>query len=199
MSTCPIPELVPGDVVYLPIARDGTSQGPITIEWVREERNGALCVGWHAGGEDHALCLPLDLAALGAQLVGPHHAAPRAGAPGDGCRSCRGRGPFVARVMSIRGGAALSRPVYRGSSSTRYQLRKLRGLPSPWVDATAARAHIQHLVAMGISVNAVALAAGLSHRTVGELASGDQPRAYRYTLTAVLAVDHRPHPAQPGC
>jgi len=81
MSTCPIPDLVPGDVVYLPIARDGTTQGPITVAWVREERNGALCVGWHAGGEDHVLCLPLDLAAFGAHLVGTHHAAPRAGAP----------------------------------------------------------------------------------------------------------------------
>lgn len=81
MSTCPIHELVPGDVVYLPIARNGTTQGPITVEWVREERDGALCVGWHADGEDHVLCLPLDLAALGAQLVGPHHAAIRAGAP----------------------------------------------------------------------------------------------------------------------
>jgi hypothetical protein len=81
MSTCPIPDLVPGDVVYLPIARDGTFQGPITVEWVREERDGALCVGWHAGGEDHVLCLPLDLAALGAQLVGPPHAAISAGAP----------------------------------------------------------------------------------------------------------------------
>jgi len=81
MSTCPIPELVPGDVVYLPISRDGTTQGPITVEWVREERDGALCVGWHAGGEDHVLCLPLDLAALGAQLVGAHHAATRDAAP----------------------------------------------------------------------------------------------------------------------
>ena len=70
MSICPIPELVPGDVVYIPIARDGTTQGPITVEWVREEHDGALCVGWHAGGDDHVLCLPLDLAALGAQLVG---------------------------------------------------------------------------------------------------------------------------------
>jgi len=66
MSFSPILELVPGDVVYLPISRDGTTQGSITVEWVREVRDGTLCVGWHAGGEDHVLCLPLDLAALGA-------------------------------------------------------------------------------------------------------------------------------------
>ena len=64
------------------------------------------------------------------------------------------------------------------------------------MDVTSARVHIQHLVAMGISLNAIALAAGLNHRTVGELASGDHPRAYRHTMAAILAVDHRPHPAQ---
>jgi DNA-binding NarL/FixJ family response regulator len=52
------------------------------------------------------------------------------------------------------------------------------------VDATSARTHIQHLVAMGISVNAIALAAGLSHPTVGELASGAHPRAHRHTMAA---------------
>lgn len=80
-----------------------TTQGPITVEWVREERDGALCVGWHAGGEDHVLCLPLDLAVLGAQLVGAHHAATRDGAPapaltspsslGSGNQPLRGRRP----------------------------------------------------------------------------------------------------------
>lgn len=77
--TYPIPDLAPGDVVYLPIHPDGTTQGPITVEWVREEQDGTTYVGWHAGGEDHVLCLPLDLAALGADLSAP--------AP---CR-CRGR------------------------------------------------------------------------------------------------------------
>lgn len=81
MSTSPILELVPGDVVYLPISRDGTTQGPITVEWIREERDGTLCVGWHAGGEDHVLCLPLDLAVFGAQLMSPHPVASGAGMP----------------------------------------------------------------------------------------------------------------------
>jgi len=35
------------------------------------------------------------------------------------------------------------------------------------MDATSARVHIQYLVAMGISLNAIALAAGLNHRTAG--------------------------------
>ncbi len=74
MTAYPIPDLAPGDVVYLPIDPDGTTQGPITVEWVREEQDGTTYVGWHAGGEDHVLCLPLDLAALGADLVGLHHA-----------------------------------------------------------------------------------------------------------------------------
>jgi len=81
MSTSPILELVPGDVVYLPISRDGATQGPITVEWIREEREGTLCVGWHAGGEDHVLCLPLDLAVFGAQLMNPHPVASGAGMP----------------------------------------------------------------------------------------------------------------------
>lgn len=86
MSTCPILDLVPGDVVYVPIDRDGTTQGPITVEWVREERDGTLCVGWHAGGEDHILCLPLSLAAFGAQLVGSRPAA----APGTATAAAAG-------------------------------------------------------------------------------------------------------------
>jgi len=88
MSTSPILELVPGDVVYVPISGDGTTQGPITVEWVQEERDGTLCVGWHAGGEDHVLCLPLDLAVFGAQLVGwtITAALPLA----TSCRNCAG-------------------------------------------------------------------------------------------------------------
>ena len=71
MSTARIADLTVDDVVYLPIAADGTTQGPITVEWVREDRDGTLCVGWHAGGEDHILCLPLHLSVLGAVLVPP--------------------------------------------------------------------------------------------------------------------------------
>lgn len=71
MNVARIADLNVGDVAHLPIAADGTTQGPLVVEWVREERDGTLCVGWHAGGEDHVLCLPLNLAALGAVVVPP--------------------------------------------------------------------------------------------------------------------------------
>lgn len=98
--------------------------------------------------------------------------------------------------MTVDGGGGRSRPEYHGSASVRYELRKLRGLPSPWVDATRARVHIQGLVAMGISAHAIALAAGVNSGTVSGLVSGAHLRVYRHTLVAILAVDHRPHPAQ---
>ncbi len=100
MTAYPIPDLAPGDVVYLPIDPDGTTQGPITVEWVREEQDGTTYVGWHAGGEDHVLCLPLD---LGGARCGSGGSAPcryrdrRArAARRPGCGSCTTR----ARVMT---------------------------------------------------------------------------------------------------
>lgn len=58
MITARIAELNVGDMVYLPSAPEGTRHGPVTVDWVREESDGALCVGWHTGGEDHVLSLP---------------------------------------------------------------------------------------------------------------------------------------------
>lgn len=68
MTTARIADLNVGDVVYLPIDPEGARQGPVTVDWVREESDGTLCVGWHAGGEDHVVRLPLHLAVLGAIL-----------------------------------------------------------------------------------------------------------------------------------
>lgn len=70
-TTRPILALVPGDVVVLPTTDDGTTTGPITVEWVRESPAGTVCVGWHSPGQDHELRLPLDLAARGALLLAP--------------------------------------------------------------------------------------------------------------------------------
>jgi len=39
---------------------------------VREERDGAVSVGWHRNGRPHALRVPLHLAALGVELVVRH-------------------------------------------------------------------------------------------------------------------------------
>lgn len=50
---------------------------------------------------------------------------------------------------------------------------------------------------MEISAHAIALEAGVNPGTVSGLVSGAHLRVYRHTLVvAILAVDHRPHPAQ---
>jgi len=90
--------------VYLPISRDGTTRGPITVEWVREERDGTLCVGWHAGGEDHVLCLPLNLAALGADRIPPSRRSPSIGPRGVPSRGrLRGHKGDLAAISRTRG------------------------------------------------------------------------------------------------
>lgn len=67
--TRPILGLIPGDVVLLPTTVDGATIGPLVVEWVREDIDGTVCIGWHACREDHELCLPLDLAARGALVL----------------------------------------------------------------------------------------------------------------------------------
>lgn len=104
MTISRIAELNPGDVVYLPIAADGTRQGPLTVEWVREERDGTLCVGWHAGGEDHVLCLPLNLAALGADRIPPSRRSPSIAPRGVPSRGrLRGHKGDLAAISRTRG------------------------------------------------------------------------------------------------
>ncbi len=46
--------------------------GPLTVTWVREERDGAVSVGWHRDGQHNALRVPLHLVVLGVDLVEPH-------------------------------------------------------------------------------------------------------------------------------
>jgi len=72
VSVYPIAELAPGDVVFFPAGSANDRMGPLTVTWVREERDGALLVGWHRDGRHNALRVPLHLAALGVDLVVPH-------------------------------------------------------------------------------------------------------------------------------
>jgi len=74
-TTRPILDLIPGDLAVLPTL-DGTTTGPVTIEWVREAPDGTVCAGWHTPGQDHKLRLPLDLAARGALVLVPGSATP---------------------------------------------------------------------------------------------------------------------------
>jgi len=69
MKTYRVASLAPGDVAFLPIATNQYTARPVTVAWVREERDGAVRVGWRAEGEDHVLRVPLHLAAVGARLV----------------------------------------------------------------------------------------------------------------------------------
>ncbi len=68
-ATRPILDLTPGDVVVLPTTVDGSTIGPLVVEWVQEDADGTVCVGWHASREDHELRLPLNLAARGALVL----------------------------------------------------------------------------------------------------------------------------------
>jgi len=72
VSAYPIADLTPGDVVLLPVGPANDRTGPLTVTWVREERDGAVSVGWHRNGRPHALRVPLHLAALGVELVVRH-------------------------------------------------------------------------------------------------------------------------------
>jgi len=86
--------------------------------------------------------------------------------------------------------------VCHGPASTRYDLRKLHGLPSPWVDTAQARRRVVHLHGWGISYLDIARAAGIPASTVRAVGHGHQRRAYAYTVGAILAVDHHPRPTQ---
>lgn len=75
-ATRPILSLTAGDVVVLFTTVDGATIGPLVVEWVREDVDGTVCIGWHACREDHELCLPLDLAARGPLLLSRTSAPP---------------------------------------------------------------------------------------------------------------------------
>ncbi len=107
-----------------------------------------------------------------------------------------GRAAYVGRHPGQQRWCGVSRPVCHGPASTRYDLRKLHGLPSPWVDTAQARRRVVHLHGWGISYLDIARAAGIPASTVRAVGHGHQRRAYAYTVGAILAVDHHPRPTQ---
>lgn len=80
----------------------------------------------------------------------------------------------------------------------RYQLRRHRGASSPLVDAAPVVAHLQRLTAWGLPPQSIADAAGLPLSTVWPRITGatTSPTVHHVTAAAILAVDHRPRPAQ---
>ena len=82
-----------------------------------------------------------------------------------------------------------------------YQLNRALGRPSSYVDATRARVHIEKLLKLGMSANAIDLAAGVSEgmSMLISRGRGSRPRRKRIsrdTEQAILAVPLRPGPRQ---
>lgn len=90
-------------------------------------------------------------------------------------------------------------PMYAGfgrGRSDRNNVRAARGLPPVTVSAKAVQDHIDLLVSYGMTHQAIAEAAGVSRGTIGGHARREWATTERPYALAVLAVDHRPHPAQ---
>jgi hypothetical protein len=71
-----------------------------------------------------------------------------------------------------------------------------------WVSPAAARRHVRSLMADGMSIIAIATAAGLSRRTVANLMAGDQKSIHVRTvdkLMAVCADDWPENVSRPAC
>jgi hypothetical protein len=84
------------------------------------------------------------------------------------------------------------------SYSKMYRYRQSRGTPARQ-DSTAAREHVAHLVAMGLTPEAIARAARVNPGIVGALHKGRRPQMDYRTAAALLAVTHHPHPNQAVC
>lgn len=83
-----------------------------------------------------------------------------------------------------------------GSYHKRWVLRRLRGEPGPFIDAAPVREHLARLHGWGLAYESIARAAGVSTSVVCAITTGAHPGCRQETARAVLAVTHRPHPAQ---
>jgi len=134
MKTYRVASLAPGDVAFLPIAANQYTARPVTVAWVREERDGAVRVGWRAEGEDHVLRVPLHLAAVGARLV----AATRCGqAPSavvmnrtSGSKLARRCTAASGRQFPLHGSCAGARPTLQREAQMTVVQKSIGGVQS---------------------------------------------------------------------
>lgn len=80
-------------------------------------------------------------------------------------------------------------------SAKRRRQRRLAGDPV-MVPTAEVVAHVRRLMAWGLPVQSVSQAAGLPRATLKPIMAGRYRRTHTEIAEAVLAVDHRPHPAQ---
>ncbi|MDJ0405850.1 helix-turn-helix domain-containing protein [Rhodococcus erythropolis] len=94
--------------------------------------------------------------------------------------------------------AAKSRIKYARNAKERIRNRAnlaAMGVPSR-VPTGPVQAHVLELLGMGLSLNAIALAAGVADTTVSFIRDGQFIETRTVIAAAIMSVDHRPHPRQ---
>ncbi|NKT91703.1 hypothetical protein GS854_01650 [Rhodococcus hoagii] len=85
----------------------------------------------------------------------------------------------------------------RAAKASRIRRERLRAAGIPvMVDAARVRQHVESLIAVGVTMNAVAQRAGLSHQTLRLLVHGTSSQVRLDTAARLLAVTHHPHESQ---